>query len=198
MTRKRSTGAKPVIFPSKKKFYTSSKKKVSNEEVEIRKEKKKDDDDNSYTDQKEKLHRSETETKLVVVVAVAVVAAANVDQIASYKVVYQVFWHPKEMLMAGEERLPSPPGPGDLMMLLENPTTPRPQASRTLFLSLSLLFSSLRLLPEVASRFSTCFPFGLWKRQGWEDERQNPTSERLTHHPQTPRPHGLDKVPMAI
>jgi hypothetical protein len=37
--------------------------------------------------QKEKLHRSETETKLVVVV----VAAANVDQIASYKVVYQVF-----------------------------------------------------------------------------------------------------------
>jgi replicative DNA helicase len=41
--------------------------------------------------QKEKLlHRSETETKLAVVVAV-VVAAANVDQIASYKVVYQVF-----------------------------------------------------------------------------------------------------------
>jgi hypothetical protein len=36
MTRKGSTGAKPVIFPSKKKFYTSSKKKVSNEEVEIR------------------------------------------------------------------------------------------------------------------------------------------------------------------
>jgi len=162
MTRKRRTGPKPVIFPSKKKFYTSSKKKVSNEEVEIRKKKKnKDGDDNSYTDQKEKLHRSETETKLVVVVVVVavVVAAANVDQIASYKVVYQVFWHPKEILMAGEERLPSPPAPGDLMMLLENPATPVPQASRTLSLSLSL-FSCLPLLPQVASRFSPVFHLG--------------------------------------
>jgi hypothetical protein len=102
--------------------------------------------------------------------------------------VYQVFWHPKEMLMAGEERLPSPPSPGDLMMLLENPAAPRPQASRTLSLSLSLLFSA----SSSRGRFSLLNLFSIWalettRMRGRETKYNQWETDTSSSNPTAPR-----------